>query len=395
MVGMIAFLVLIGALVPLVSGFSTGAGSCAGNGAPVGGKHLTRLEETSGSLEAYDISITLGSSDPFEVGVPFEFESGKPHFLTMSCSSFNPYLGFLLRLASPDGIDTTTALIPFPTDSDAQVATDTCINIEGVGGITHTNNEPKSLSRSILQMDEAAQGLVLDVTIVVANAGFYSEFYYSQYILNAVAPIRPPGGTPSFVSSSMFQPTAEQDVISSPTPAIPTASSVTVPTIGTPDKAQVEVTVPTTPDVQITVPTTPGYPLLPTTTEGVAASDAAPSKGQGASQDTAPVAAPVTATDNVFAPAVASDDAPATAPGTSPVATPTVFAPAAAPTKTPAGTADDSPAATTSGIQDESAASASRDTTSSGVSSRHGISGFTTYATTLSLLVFTTFYFAL
>jgi hypothetical protein len=352
---MIAFLVLLGALAPLVSGFSNGTGSCAGNGAPVGGNHLTRVDKTSGSLEAYDISITLGASDPFEVGVPFEFESGRPHFLTMSCSSLNPYLGFLLRLASPDGVDTTTALIPFPTDSDTQVAEETCIDIEGVGGLTHTNNAPKSVSQSILQMDEAAEGLILDVTIVVANKGFYSEFYYSQYILNAVAPITPPGGTPSFVPSSMFQPTASQDAAS---------SSFTL----TPDEDQVQViTVPTTPDVAITVPTTPGYPFIPTTPEGP------PSKGQGASQDTAPAASPDAAT--VFAPAAA----------------PTATASAAAPTATnaaPAGTTDDSPAAAPSGIQDESAASASRD--ASGVSSRRGITGFTTFAT-ISLLAFATF----
>jgi hypothetical protein len=230
MVGkMIAVLILLGALVPLVGGFSAGAGSCAGDGAPVSGKHLSRAQVTSGTLEAYNIDITLGDSGPMKIGVPLEFEYGRPHFLTLSCSSQTPYLGFLVRLSSPGGIDTTAALTLFSNDKDAQVATDTCINIEGVGGITHTNNDPKSFSQSILEMDEAAQGLILDVTVVVANAGLYSDFYYSQFILNAVAPKEssPARPAPSPSIGSMFQPSAAQDATAQVT--VPTTSDVVYP----------------------------------------------------------------------------------------------------------------------------------------------------------------------
>lgn len=348
---MIASLVLLGALVPLVGGYSTGAGSCAGNGAPVAGKHLSRVQITSGSLEAYGIKLTLGDSGPLKTGVPFEFEYGRPHFLTLSCSSKPAtkalYLGFLVRLASPDGIDTTSALLPFSNDKGTQIATDTCINIEGVGGITHTNNYPKSMSQSILEMDEAAQGLILDVTVVVANSGFYSDFYYSQYTLNAVAPT---DGTPSTAqaptpsSASIFLPTAAQDA-SSPTTPVPPLSQVTVPT---------------TPNFQVTRPTTPDVANPPSK-----------------KQDGAPVAS--LDLEPIFAPAAL----PVASPDAAPVALP-FAAPATAPANAPAGTVKDSPTATLSGVQDSSP---------TGSSSRRGTTGFTTYAT-LSLAVLSSFCFA-
>jgi hypothetical protein len=302
---MIALFVLLGALAPLVGGYSTGAGSCAeissSPGAPVGGKHLSRIEITSGILEAYDITLTVGDSGPLKTGVPAEFEYGKPHFLTLSCSSNAPYLGFLVRLASPVGIDTTAALTPFSDDKDTQVATDTCINIEGVGGLTHTNNDPKCKSQSILEMDEVAQGLILDVTVVVANKGFNSVYYSSQYILNAVTP---------------------------------------------------KITVPTTPDVV--------YPKPPAPAKKA---DGAPV----ASLDLAPITAPAAL------PVASPDAAPVSLPFS---ATAPAVAPATAPT-------------TVAGAQDSSPTDAS-----SNASSRHETTGFTACAT-LSLLVFTSFCFAL
>jgi hypothetical protein len=314
---MIAFLVLLGALVPAVSGFSRGAGSCAGNGAPVGGKHLNRLAITSGTLEAYNITISLGESGDLETGVAFEFEYGKPHYLTLASKTVNsPYLGFLVRLSSPDGIDTTAGLAPLSSDTETQVATDTCINIEGVGGITHTNNDPKTVSQSILEMDEAAVELILDVTVVVANAGFFSDFYYSQYILNAVAPAEPPGGTPS--------------------------------------TAQGAITVPTTPDFQVTRPTTPDVVYPPIKQAGGKPAK----KGEGspvASLDLAPIAAPVAT------PVASPDAAPVKLPVGAPAAVPTV---------------DGSPTGTVAGVQDNSPTGAS-----SGALGRRGTTGFTAYAT--------------
>jgi hypothetical protein len=255
--------------VPLVDGYSTGAGSCAGNGAPVAGKHLSRLQITSGTLEAYDINITLGNNI-LKTDVPVEFESGRPHFLTLSSSGNAPFLGFLVRLSSPDGIDTTVALTPFENDKKTQVATDTCINIEGVGGLTHTNNDPKTFSQSILQIDEAAQGLILDVTVVVANAGFFSDFYYSQYTLNAVT--------------------------SAPAPSPQEQEQITRPT--TPDFS---VTVPTTADVvypakkEDTVPPAKKTEGAPVATLDLAPINAPAATPTGASPNAAPVSLPFSA----------------------------------------------------------------------------------------------------
>jgi hypothetical protein len=218
--GMRAFLVLLGALVPIVGGYSTGAGSCGGDGAPVAGKHLDRVQVTSGTLEAYNISVTLGTGAALQKGVPFDFEYGVPRVLTLSSSSSSPYRGFLIRLASPEGIDTTAALLPRDTDTDTQVAA-ACIDIEEVGGLTHTNSAFKSVSMGILEMDGAAEGLILDVTVVIKNAGFYSDFYYAQYVLNAVAPTNAPNIFPP--TDAFFVPAASQGA-GSPNAASPNAA---------------------------------------------------------------------------------------------------------------------------------------------------------------------------
>lgn len=195
---LLLLLKLSAALLPTATAFSTGAGSCTGGLAPVGGKHLELAVVTSGSLEAYNISVTVGSSGALVKGVPHSFEYGRPHFLTISSpnSTAYPFRGFLIRLESADAtVDTTTALRVFGSDEDTRVATETCVDIEGVGGLTHTNNTVKGTTLGVLELNAAASNLLLDVTVVARNGGFFSTFYHTQFVLNAVASDASPTAT--------------------------------------------------------------------------------------------------------------------------------------------------------------------------------------------------------
>ena len=62
------------------------------------------------------------------------------------------------------GVDLTEAIQA--VDEEAQVAAATCVSAEGVGGLTHTNNNDKSTITGALLVEEAIPGLTFDVTIV-------------------------------------------------------------------------------------------------------------------------------------------------------------------------------------------------------------------------------------
>ena len=51
----------------------------------------------------------------------------------------------------------------------------------GVGGLTHTNNEIKDTISGVLRLDEIADDLELDVTVVITNQNQESIYYYSSY----------------------------------------------------------------------------------------------------------------------------------------------------------------------------------------------------------------------
>lgn len=66
-----------------------------------------------------------------------------------------------------------------------------CVDIENVGGVTHTNNNDKTKVTAILQMDEPALDMIMDITVVIANTGETSEFYHTLLTLHAVNPADP------------------------------------------------------------------------------------------------------------------------------------------------------------------------------------------------------------
>ena len=180
-------------LCGVADAFPVGAGSCtAGTGAILteGFSHATNMQVGGTALADSGLSVTL-DGDTLVPDTATDFMIGEAHTLTIEASNGTTFRGFLARIEGEDMFfDTTTALSPGDNNTEVQVAVATCINVNRVGGITHTGNDDKSSISAILMLDEPAMGLVLDVTVVIrnSNAKDISEWYYSQYILNAVGP---------------------------------------------------------------------------------------------------------------------------------------------------------------------------------------------------------------
>ncbi|CAB9524387.1 expressed unknown protein [Seminavis robusta] len=126
-----------------------------------------------------------------------DFTVGQDHTLTLRKmdDAAKSFRGFLFRLGPPPDepdIDTTDALTR--TTSNTTVAFDQCIMGEGVGGLGHTNALLKESVSGILRMERVARGMPLDVTVVIQNYGGLSEYYYQQFIINAVQGDTGPGG---------------------------------------------------------------------------------------------------------------------------------------------------------------------------------------------------------
>lgn len=188
-----------------------GAGSCAAGVAAIGGSHLTRANITQGTLEEGGFQVSC-NSNLLVSGEITIIDVGQDNTLVLEGGTFK---GFLFRLGgSTSSVSTTDSLSVATSDTsgDVQISQDYCINVEKVGGITHTSNSEKARISTILNMAEPDEGMFLDVTVVVLNAGpeyspfpsGVSEYYYSRYLItasgarnpNTVAPISPDSAAP-------------------------------------------------------------------------------------------------------------------------------------------------------------------------------------------------------
>jgi hypothetical protein len=185
-------LVFAGFLSRIADSFPSGAGSCAAGTDAIllpGQSHANNTQVGTTFLADFGINVKL-NSEVLEPDTPTDFSTGVNHTLTIVANNA-PFLGFLARVeGSGDDVflDTTSALASNSTD--VQVALSTCINVNRVGGVTHTSNDEKMSVSAILMMDEPVMDLLLDITVVVRNINSQdvSEWYFSRYMLNAIGP---------------------------------------------------------------------------------------------------------------------------------------------------------------------------------------------------------------
>ena len=189
--------------------FPQGAGACPSNGPAVGGIHLLADSVTNGTLVEGDIQVFV-DEDRFRTGREYVVWVGEPTEILIRASlSGKGVKGFLVRLgerhdatlaksssssSTASAYDFTNSLSPIPNDENNPYleADANAVKIEenfcatdNAGGITHTDNSPKYIIKGELLLEEALEDLVLDVTVVVDNAGGTSEFYYSQFWLKS------------------------------------------------------------------------------------------------------------------------------------------------------------------------------------------------------------------
>lgn len=213
-----------------VSGFSSQVGSCVGGGAAVGGRHFEGLQITTGSLRkgGFDLIVDGRQVDP---SVPLAIAAGVPHAVELSGRKFR---GMLLRLQVPEGIDPDTMLSSSmelfrlsPVCADANVV-----------GLSHISSDEKSSARGEIFLDESGVTIQVDVTVVLSNKAFLSEFYYSNFTLQTTAA---PSAMPALSTSTLktlpptleptLMPTVEPTLVLGRSSVSPSSSS-SAPTTG-------------------------------------------------------------------------------------------------------------------------------------------------------------------
>ena len=187
-----AILALAVALISTAEAYPNAAGRCPAGEAAVAQSHVADGKSiTTGSLMDGGFSVLLNGV-PLG-GKPPSFRVGEEESLTITSDSAT-FRGFLIRIAPPEGIvaDVRDAIQPVSSnDTDVQVATTTCVQVEQVGGLTHTDRTDKTEVSATLFVEEAISGLTIDVTIVGENSGGSSSYWYSRFEINSIVAVDP------------------------------------------------------------------------------------------------------------------------------------------------------------------------------------------------------------
>lgn len=169
-----------------------------------------------------------------KVGVSFNLATSVDYHIRLSPTMSatrpgRPVVAFLIRLEPGNAnVNTTQALRPFPLKSKV---VDSCVKDTGVGSLSHiihydsngpvANNDPGEIG--LVKMDMADTNVVLTVTVVDTEYGYYA----SSYSLNFVPA---PTGFLSFGSgrAPTMSPTSSPQV-----PSIPTTTTTMQPVANT------------------------------------------------------------------------------------------------------------------------------------------------------------------
>lgn len=160
----------------------------------MGGPHLSAKDIVNGTLSDGRIELTLDADRMKTDRTFFATVNQRIPIVLRAPFSGSGIVGFLIRVGhkedspSSSDVDLTDALSP-PTNNGEVVKAkveETYCREENAGAITHKDREPKYIVKGELFLEEAVSDLILDVTVVMENSAEKSEFYYSQYQLQAV-----------------------------------------------------------------------------------------------------------------------------------------------------------------------------------------------------------------
>lgn len=204
--------------------YINGAGSCDA-GVPVQGSHVLNEQLGGGPLSDNGFQVKLNGAtldSESQNDVPISETAQQLQLVAAAENTF--FRGFLVRIEG-DGVDTTEYLDIAEGDEEIRIVS-LCVIVEGVGGVSHTNNDPKTEATALLRLPEVAMNLRMDVTMVVQNRDGQAEWYNSRYILNAggatVAPTisHAPSPVPTITSLPTVSPQPTDRLISSQAPSV-------------------------------------------------------------------------------------------------------------------------------------------------------------------------------
>jgi hypothetical protein len=183
----VRLLLLLTTTVSVGDAFPFAAGACPGGVPAVAGTTHTNTgqgkKQTTGSLSDGNLGVLLNGVALSEEQ-PASINVGQVHALELRGDG--TFKGFLVRLGPPTSqlVDLRESLSPL--NETAQIATVTCVDVEQVGGLTHTDNTVKTSTSGSLLVTVPVQGLLMDVTVVVQQNSSISTFYYSNFVLHAI-----------------------------------------------------------------------------------------------------------------------------------------------------------------------------------------------------------------
>lgn len=191
-----------------VNAYPTGAGSCIGGQAAVGGSHI----DTSNGKQVYPGTLTQGKVGiMIDNGAYLEPEQSNQlstqtdYTLRLETEFTQGFKGVLLRLEVLDSnaaVDTVNVLSAI--DDNVLKPCDLCES--PVVGLTQVDSTPKTYVEAQMRLNQAASNVRLDVTIVGINNETISLYGYDAYYFafngdsapkTPSAPSPSAGGTPS------------------------------------------------------------------------------------------------------------------------------------------------------------------------------------------------------
>lgn len=251
-------------LFAAVNAYPDRAGGCEGNAPAVGGDHLDPNKDVvPGTLTDGVITVTIGGT-VLSATEAAEFPIGEDLMIAVEAGD-TPYLGVLVRLEAPNGVDTTAALLP---QKGTQIAVECAAPIVG---ISHMDRNEKDIVTGTIRFDQEVLGVVLDVTVVFLNVPAGSAFVYNRLTANFRADVVgnatvSPTTTSSTTAPAMSPPVVVSPVATSDSPAPNIDTSSPAPKASSTDSpAPTPSLLETDPPVAVTTkapvakrPTTPG-----------------------------------------------------------------------------------------------------------------------------------------
>ena len=188
-----ASLLLLPLLASLTASYSTGAGNCPSGFAATGGTHRTgkglRAFLRTGSVPKGGFNVKLmpesGANITLGANKVVKVDRGMNYTFIVEATDEN-FRGILARFAhgrrhSEPSSDVLVDEEKLYADG-LRFANDTCR--DKVLGLTHANPLEKEAISVDLSFEEDEVNMPLDLTIVVANRGDKSIYYYSRYWIN-------------------------------------------------------------------------------------------------------------------------------------------------------------------------------------------------------------------